>query len=550
MLFVDSRKLSQGSEVDTDVCIVGAGPVGITLAKEFIDKNFRVSLLEGGGVNYFDEEIEALGDGEVAGDPFAPLRNMRRRQFGGTANWWSIILNQRRIGVRYADLDDLDFKKRDWVPYSGWPITKEDLIPFYKRAHVFCQLGPYDYSTQPWETENDPRVLTNDERITSLMFKFGPSSVYTNEYRVQIEKSSNITTYLHANAIELESDEGAQTIKRVHVGCLTGNRFTVNAKIFILATGGLENARLLLLSNRVQPNGLGNQYDVVGRYFMDHPIIYPGHLVLSDTSLVHSMGLYDKRNINGETIMGRLALTEKVLRQEKLLQMSVMLFPRDKAYKTDGKYSAKALFTAVRQGKVPTNLFHHIRNIAFDGDDLIADLYQNKIKREVIKPSLAFGGWSSGDIQNHEFVKFELVAPTEQAPHPDNRVTLSKKKDKLGCPQVKLTNYWNEIDKDSVRRALATYSNAFKDAGLGYTKFSDFEDLEVAMSSHHNMGTTRMNENPKLGVVDPNCKVHGISNLFMAGGSVFPTGGFANPTLTMIALAIRLADHLKDKMKL
>ena len=549
MFFVDSRKLSHGSEVDTDVCIVGAGPAGITLAKEFINQNFRVCLLEGGDLNYFDEEIASLGDGEVVGDPFAPLRDMRRRQFGGIANWWNAVLNQRRMGVRYADLDAIDFEKRDWVPYSGWPITKEDLVPFYKRAHVFCQLGPYDYSTQPWETENDPRVLTKDDRITSLMFKFGASSVFTNEYRVQIEKSSNITTYLNANVIEIESDETAQTIKRVHAACLTGNRFSVSAKIFILATGGLENARLLLLSNRVQPNGLGNQYDVVGRYFMDHPIIYPGHLVLSDAGIVHSMALYDKRNINGETVMGRLALTENIMRRDKLLQMSVMLFPRDKIYKSDGKVSAKALLSAVTHGKVPTNLLQHIRNIAFDGDDLIADLYKNKIKKEVIKPSLSFGGWSAGDIQNHEFVKFELVAPTEQAPHPDNRVTLSKKMDKLGCPQVKLTNYWNEIDKDSVRRALATYSKAFADAGLGHTKFLDFEQLEVAMSSHHNMGTTRMNEDPRFGVVDSSCKVHGISNLFVAGNSVFPTGGFANPTLTLIALAIRLADHLKDKMK-
>ena len=121
--------------------------------------------------------------------------------------------------------------------------------------------------------------------------------------------------------------------------------------------------------------------------------------------------------------------------------------------------------------------------------------------------------------------------------------------DKLGCRQMKLTNYWNEIDKDSVRRALATYSKAFTDAGLGYTKFADFENLDVSMSSHHNTGTTRMNENPKFGVVDPNCKVHGISNLFVAGSSVFPTGGFANPTLTIIALAIRLADHLKVNMR-
>ena len=170
---------------------------------------------------------------------------------------------------------------------------------------------------RPWETENTPRVSTKDDRITSSMFKFGPSNIFTTEYRVHIERSSNITAYINANVIEIEADETAQTIKRVHAACLSGNRFSVKAKIFILATGGTENARLLLLSNCVQTNGLGNQYDVVGRYFMDHPIIYPGHLYPADPGVFHSMGLYDKRSVNGETIMGRLALSEDTLRREK-----------------------------------------------------------------------------------------------------------------------------------------------------------------------------------------------------------------------------------------
>ena len=195
------------------------------------------------------------------------------------------------------------------------------------------------------------------------MFKFGPSNIFTTEYRVQIEKSSNITTYLNANVVEIESDETAQTIKRVHAACLTGNRFSVKAKIFILATGGTENARLLLLSNRVQTSGLGNQYDVVGRYFMDHPIIYPGHLYPTDSRVFHSMGLYDKRSVNGETIMGRLMLTEDIMRREKLMQMSVMLFPRDKKYKSETKASVKELLSSVKRGKVPTNFFRVIQNL-------------------------------------------------------------------------------------------------------------------------------------------------------------------------------------------
>ena len=547
-MFVDSRKLSHGSEVDTDVCIVGAGPAGITLAKEFVNQNFQICLLEGGDINY-DEEVASLGDGEFVGDPFAALRDVRHRQFGGMSNVWTVVLHQYRTGVRYVDMDAIDFEKRDWVPYSGWPITKEDLIPFYKRAHTFCRLGQYDYSTQPWETENTPRVLTKDDRITSSMYKFGPSNIFTTEYRVQIERSSNITAYVNANVIEIEADETAQTITRVHAACLTGNRFSVKAKMFILATGATENARLLLLSNRVQTNGLGNQHDVVGRYFMDHPLVYPGHLFPADSSVFHSMGLYDKRSVNGETIMGRLGLTENTMRQNKLLQMCVMLFPRDKKYKSETKASVKELLSSVKKGKVPSNLFRVIQNIAFNGNDLIADLYQSKIKKEVVKPTLAIGGWSAGGVQDNDFVKFELVAVTEQTPHPDNRVTLSKKKDRLGCPQVKLTNYWNEIDKESVRRAEAIYAKELADAGLGYMETTSHERQEVTMSLHHNMGTTRMHENPRFGVVDANCKVHGISNLFVAGSSVFTTGGFANPTLTIIALAIRLADHLKDKMR-
>jgi choline dehydrogenase-like flavoprotein len=547
-MFVDGRKLSTGTELLSDVCIVGAGPAGITLAKEFIDRNFKVCLLEGGGIEY-DDDAASLCDGETAGDPFPSMRDVRRRQFGGLSNAWTVVLHQHRVGVRYVDFDSIDFEKRDWVPYSGWPITKQDLIPYYERAHEFCQLGSYDYSTKPWETETTPRVVTKSDRISSSMFKFGPSKIFNNEYRKEIEKARNITTIVNADVVEIDANETAQTIERVDVACLTGTRFSVRAKIFILAAGGTENARLMLLSNSVQSKGIGNQNDVVGRYFMDHPIVYPGHLYPADNRVFHSMGLYDKRRANGEIVMGKFTLSESVMRREKLLHNCAMLFPRTKSYKSDGKASAKALFSAVRHGKVPSNFFRHIKNIAFDGDDLISDLYQYKIKREAVKPNLVSGEWSLDNVTTQKFVKFELTTITEQTPHPDNRVTLSRTLDRLGYRQVKLTNYWNEIDKESMNRANYIYTKEFADAGLGRLKIEPFEQQEVSMSSHHNMGTTRMCESPKFGVVDADCKVHGISNLFIAGSSVFPTGGFANPTLTIIALAMRLADHLKNKMK-
>ena len=381
----------------------------------------------------------------------------------------------------------------------------------------------------------------------SSMFKFGPSKIFSTEYRTELDASSNIITYTNANVVRIEAAENTKTVERVHAACLTGNRFSVKARTFILAAGAMENARLMLMSNDVQTAGLGNGYDVVGRYFMDHPLVHMGLLFPNDKRVFHSMGLYDKRRVNGETVMGKFKLTENAMRKNKLLHMSAMLFPRDERYQSETKASIKALVSSVRQRRMPSNVFKHIRNVAFNSDELIIDWYKYHLKREMVKPNLAYGEWSMEKSLRYE--KFEVLAVTEQAPHPDNRVTLSSQVDGLGCPRVKLTNYWNELDKESVKKAEEIFAQEFAASALGKMKIEPLEHQQKLMSTHHNMGTTRMNENPKQGVVDLNCKVHGISNLFVAGRSVFPTGGIANPTLTIVALAVRLADHLKVMMR-
>jgi choline dehydrogenase-like flavoprotein len=546
-MFIDSRSLKDREVISTEVCIVGAGPAGISIAKEFLNKSFKVCLLESGDVEA-NTETAALAEAESCGDPFSPLRDMRHRQFGGMSNVWNVILHAERIGVRYVDFDAIDFEKRDWIPYSGWPISKKDLVPYYERAHKLCQLGSYNYSTLPWETGSSPPVRISGDRITSSIFKFGPSNIFNTEYRRQIDSSSNITTYTNANAVEIVLHENARSVKCIHTATLAGNKFTVNAKYFILAAGGTENPRLLLLSNKVQANGVGNQHDVVGRYFMDHPLVYAGLLFPRDKNIFSSMALYDKRRMGDETIMGKFSLTESALRREKMLHMSVMLFPRDKSFKSETKASAEILFSSLRRRKVPPKALTHLRNVAFNGDQLIKDWYKYHVKKDVVKPNLAHGEWSKERSPEQKYVKFEAVAQTEQAPHPDNRVTLSDRLDKLGYRQVKLTNYWNEIDKESVKKAESIYAEDFAASGLGEMKIEPLEKQRVMLSTHHNMGTTRMSDDPRYGVVDADCKVHGISNLYVAGSSVFPTGGFANPTLTIIALAIRMADNILRKM--
>ncbi|KOP23199.1 GMC oxidoreductase [Hapalosiphon sp. MRB220] len=547
-MFIDSRKLPKNELIQTEVCIVGAGPAGITLARELIGQDFRVCLVESGDLE-FNQQTQSLSEGETVGEPFPNLQDMRHRQFGGHANVWNVEINQNQRGLRHMTLDEIDFEKRDCVPYSGWPFRKSHLDPYYERAHEVCKLGPFTYDALSWEDAQSPQLPFIGDRVATSMFQFGPRDIFTNEYRKQIDQSPNITTYLNANVVEIETDETAKNVTRVRLACLDGNQFWIAAKMFILATGGIENARLLLLSNKIQKTGLANQNDVVGRYFMDHPILRSGMLYPSSRKIFNSTSLYDLRRVNNVPVMGKLHLSGQVIQREQLLNMSFILFPRDEKYKSAAKASAKTLFSAIRRGQLPKNAAQHLGNVITHVDELVSEWYKYQIKREYLFPDLSYGGWSKHEGNENRYVKFEVVSQTEQVPNPDNRVTLSTKLDRLGCPQAHLTFKWSEIDICSIKRSQAILAEEIARAGFGELQIERDGELPMvlAFSTHHNMGTTRMHIDPKQGVVDANCQVHGISNLFITGSSVFPTGGYANPTLTIIALAIRLADHVKTR---
>lgn len=544
-MFVDSRTLADGSAIEADICIVGAGPAGLALAREFDGTSIRVAILESGDFEP-REEIAALTDGETEGDPFSPLRDMRHRQFGGMSNVWNIVLYPGRIGVRYVPMDPIDFEKREWVPNSGWPITYDDLIPYYHRAHSFCQLGEFDYTPDAWECEHHNRTPFKTQDVATGMFKFGPADTYFRQYRTEMASSKNINVYLHANAVELRKDETSGGIGHIVVACLHGTKINVTAKTFVLAAGGMENARLMLASNREEERGIGNRHDVVGRYFMDHPLVDFGTLYPFAPSVISSMRLYDKKRVNNETVMGRYAITDQAMRQHRLFNISALIYPRNSRFRSDAKTSLKFLVASLKGGRLPSNMVRHISNVLAAPHHIIGDIYQFQVRKRPVEPNLAKGNWSLEDDVSR-FVKFEVLSQTEQTPHPDNRVTLSKDRDALGVPRVKLSNVWRQHDIDSVRGSQQLFAAAFEDAGVGRLVFDDVSRPGVLMSTHHTMGTTRMHTDPQQGVVDANCKVHGMSNLYVAGSSVFTTGGYANPTLTIIALGIRLADLLKKE---
>lgn len=546
-MIIDARSLLDNQKVETDVCIVGAGTAGITLAKEFIDKEFRVCILESGGLKP-DPETQSLAWGENVGHPYYSLDTAYARFFGGTINRWMIHVGDHRFGARMRPLDPIDFEERDWVPYSGWPFDKSHLDPFYERAQKICKIGPSSFDVKDWEdTKTTPQLRFFGNRVKTVIFKFGLRDPFLNDYLSQVKGAPNITTYLYANVIEIEADETARNVTRLQVACLNGIRFSVSAKLFILAAGAIETPRLLLLSNTTQSSGLGNQYDLVGRFFMEHPHYGSGIFIPSTPEVFRLTGLYDHINrINGVPILGKLALTEETLRREKLLNYVAELVPRVMRHSSlagilyipissESVRSFKTIRSAMRGSAFPEELGRHLKNMAKGMDEIAKTAYRN-IKRKSLKT-----------FQRKKVMVFRLFNMSEQVPNPRSRVTLASEKDRFGKNSVRLDWRLSPVDMQSAIRSQEILGEEFSQAGLGrlHIELNDETPPQLITGGWHQMGTTRMHRDPKKGVVDENCRVHGTSNLYISGPSVFPTSGYANPVLTIVALAVKLADHVK-----
>jgi choline dehydrogenase-like flavoprotein len=413
--------------------------------------------------------------------------------------------------VRYLPLDEVDFAARPWVPHSGWPFTRSALDPYYARAHRAAGLGAYTY-----EPPDRPQPLPLDGEVRTSVEWFGTGQPFTRDALGEFRRSADLNVLVHASASLLHEARDGGRIERLRIACLNGKQHTVTAKVFVLAAGGIENPRLLLLSNERSPAGIGNAHDVVGRYFMDHFHVL-GTLVPSDRAVFDRAGLYDVRALSDGRVMGcKLNLTPAVLERERLL---------NSALKLDARISSRPL-------------------------SRFAGTYARlMLKHRQLQPS--YFGWSELRAPMRRFAEFATHLQIELAPVPSNRVTLSSERDRLGRPLPSIHWRWDEVSRRSVHQTVRILAASLTRAGLGRLEMPDDDPppLPNTLGINHHMGATRIHTDPKQGVVDANCQLHGVSNLYIAGSSVFPTGGYANPTLTVIALAIRLADRIREVMR-
>jgi choline dehydrogenase-like flavoprotein len=569
-MFIDARTIPNQEVIETDICIIGAGAAGITLARQFNGQPFRVIVLESGDIKP-NNETQALYIGTSTGLPYYPLDSARLRMFGGTTNHW---------GGTCRPFSDIDFETRDWIPYSGWPIRLADVQSYYDRARVICHVGSSEWDLADWEQRDRfPPLALEGDRAASRVAQVVPVAdrSFGKQYRADIDQAKNVTTYLNANVTEIETNAEGSTVTGVQIACLSGNRFSVKAKTFILAAGGMENARILLLSNRQQTAGLGNQHDLVGRFFMEHPRMEAGVIVPADRHL--EVGFYETHPVTNTRLKGYIGLAEEIIRKEKLVDVQVNMLAAESAAfreseKTSEVDSLKYLVRKLRRHELPDDFGTHVANVA--SDMLTAQKYflpiaplplpkpvalskilraEGEEKERLLPDLLGDIAFVANDeiFSNTPIDYIKLSTRIDPTPNPDSRVSLGTDRDALGLPRIQLHWQLSPLDKHSVRRTLEIIGAELGRAGLGRLQINlDDDDTTWPKDTRggwHHMGTTRMSDDPKRGVVDRNCQVHGISNLFIAGSSVFPTAGSGTPTMMLVSLALRLADHIKERMR-
>lgn len=498
MLFDARTSVATGATLYADVCIVGSGAAGITLALRLAGKGLRVLLLEAGGET-FSNAVQDGYRGTMSGIDTWLTAQMRLRFFGGSTNHW---------GGWCMPMEREDFEERSWIPLSGWPITLDDLTPYYRDASEIVEIGtaPWDAATLAPLTSFEPwPVDRRDTLWETRVFKFSPPTRFATRFREPLAAAEDLSVFFHSAVTEVRLTADLSRVDHLVVtisdGVTVDGTYRVQANRYVLALGGLENARLLLASRDQLPNGVANGSDFVGRCFMEHPHYYsscglvaPDELAFEFYTPKPLQAPSSRADGTDQWVQGVWAPTAEARRAHELLDFTIQLHPFPEA---------------------ETGLL---------GPTTIAALFRRPT------PSLT---------------QYVMTLRTEQAPDPESRVTLTDERDALGMPRLDLRWLIERRQPEALHRAMVLAGSFFGERGARLHFPTDRGALDwTALPGGHHLGTTRMTADPSTGVVDANGRTFDVPNLYVAGSSVFTTGGSCNPTLTVVALAARLADHL------
>lgn len=472
---------------DPDVCVVGAGPAGLVTALTLGDAGRRVAVLESGG-GAGEADAQALNEGDSDGEPYVGLAGSRHRAVGGTVHIWNVRVGGRS-GAKYVPLSPRDLR--------NWPITWRELESFYDEAQAVCGLGPFEYGSDRWASERRRPFDLDGTALRSGVYQFGFGAVFTTDLPRRLAALPNVSLLPSTTVVGVGCGQGRPTVAAVGGD---DRPLRITPKVVVLACGAIENARLLLGS------GLGASLPWLGRGFMEHARDFSLSIDPFDPDVYAAASFYDLHESgDGHLVGGRLALTDEALDAEELPNASMTLFPR---VRIDPSLPA-------RLGRV--------------------------FRRSRARRSGPYG-WSERGLDGSAFADFKLVLNMEQRPDPANRVVLSARVDRFGNRLPRLVLGWKAEEQAALERLRGVTAEALRSAGVGRLVYRPGHRPDL--SAHHHAGTTRMAADPADGVVDREGRLFGYDRVYLAGASVFPGAGFANPTLSIVAMAMRLGRHL------
>ncbi len=551
-MLIDGQALDDGAELVAEVAVVGAGPAGISLALELARAGHDVILVESGR-RHFSPEIQQLSE-PASFDPrvHAPMAEATRRQIGGASVTW---------GGRCLPYDPVDFDERPWIPNASWPLRYEAVQPFFDRAAqwFFCGTGEFDARRIPGVRQPsivpglpDGDVLTSTRERWSLPTNFG------REYWKEIRASRTLRLVHGLSCTEIACDASGRRADALVVRSLAGRTIRVRARASVLACGGLETTRLLLASDHVHPGGIGNHADLLGRFYMGHVSGRIARVCFSTPAGATTFGF--ERDADGVYLRPRFTFSREFLARERLPNIEASLVNPDIWDASHGsgvlsfaylaltsalgpRFASDAILKAAT-GDRPRVVAPHLRNMLRDLPRTAAFIASFGVRRFLLWRRIpGFFTWSAANV-------YPLHYHAEQMPNPESRVTLAGERDATGLRRLRIDLRFGADDVDGVVRAHHHWDAWLQRHRCGHLEYRDGDRAaavaEQARDGFHQIGTTRMSARPEDGVVDPNLRVHGLENLYVASSSVFVTSGQANPTFTIVAFALRLADHLRE----
>jgi choline dehydrogenase-like flavoprotein len=545
---ISTVNFTEASTLEARICIVGAGAAGITLASELDGEGFSVLLLEAGGLKA-DDDLADYYRGTATG-PHSNPTEFRRATFGGTTGIW---------GGRCVPFDPVDLKAREYVSNSGWPILYQELAGYYPEAMRYCDAGEFDFSLGGSLRSPMPTIAGFDGKgaagtevvMADRIERYSLPTDFGRRYRRKIEGSQNVRTLLGARCLRLFKGSGGEGIEAAEVVDRAGRKCRVRADVFVLATGGIEVPRLLMLSDP-EGAGLGNAGDCLGRYYMCHFENTAGRVVPHGAKVAFDF----ERTTDGVYCRRQLRFTPDTLEQHRLLNMAFRLHFPSYSDATHGSavmstiYLAKSTlipeYRAILEASAeapasPTGA--HVRNVLMGVPQLACFAADYVFRIQLAQRKLPYTLVPNADGT------YPLEFNSEQTPERSNRVTLSGDVDRHGLRRVHIDWRLRESDADSAYRGYLLLRETLGRSGACRLEFDEARLRDrirrsAPLGGHH-MGTARMGTSERTGVVDSNCAVFGVPNLYIASSALFPTSGHANPTLTIVAMALRLAAHLR-----